>query len=186
MRTDPSRFDRVEQHPEYGSAPAQPVLPADAGASVAAAVGPLVLSLFGALFLLVALTILIAFRPPWFISVILVAGGLVFVAGGIAMTRGLVALRDAPVERIIAVVIKDRTDVSANNYSTGTSTSTTYYTTLQTRDGRRTEYRTAGALAGRLVVDDIGVAYVKSFVIDLGFTRLQVRSLVEFIRFDVD
>ena len=50
MRTDPSRFDRVEQHPEYGSAPAQPVLPADAGLAVAAIAGPLLLSLFGAQF----------------------------------------------------------------------------------------------------------------------------------------
>jgi hypothetical protein len=182
MRTDPSRFDRVEQHPEYGSAPSQPVLPADAGVSVAAVAGPLLLSLFGALFLLVAITILLAFRPPLIISVIFVAGGLAFVFGGVAMARGLVALRDAPIDRVIAVIVKERTDVTASN----SSASTTYYTTLQTRDGTRTEYRTAGSLAGRLVVDDIGVAYVKAFTLDLGVTKVQVRSLVEFIRFDVD
>jgi hypothetical protein len=182
MRTDPSRFDRVEQHPEYGSAPAQPVLPADGGVAVAAIAGPLVMSLFGGLFVLVAITILLAFRPPLIFSVIFVVGGLVFVFGGIAMARGLVALRDAPALRTIAVIVKERTEVSTNN----STASTTYYTTLQTRDGHRTEYRTAGSLAGRLVVDDIGVAYVKTITLDFRIMQIEVKNLVEFIRFDVD
>jgi hypothetical protein len=182
MRTDPSRFDRVEQHPELGSAPEQPVLPADAGVSVAAVAAPLLLSLFGALFLLVAITILLTLGAPLIFSVIFVAGGLVFVLGGIAMARGVVALRDAPVDRLIAVIVKERTQVSGDS----NSSSTTYYTTLQMRDGRRVEYRTAGSLAGRLVIDDIGVAYVKSYTLDFRIKTIEVRRLVEFIRFDVD
>jgi len=43
-----------------------------------------------------------------------------------------------------------------------------------------------GALAGKLVVDDIGIAYVKEIAIPLGFTTLRGKSLVEFIRFEVD
>jgi len=181
MRTDPARFDRVLQHHDYAAAPAQPVLPADGGVGIAAVGGPLLVSLFGALFLLVAITLLLAIRPPFLISVIFVAGGLAFTLGGIVMARKVGELRDAPVERVVAVIVKERTDVSGTDRA-----DTTYYATLQTRDGARTEYRTSHALVGRLVVDDIGVAYVKDVELDLGFTTLRARSLVEFIRFDVD
>ncbi len=182
MRTDPSRFEKVEGHPDYGSAPAQPVLPADAGVGIAAIAGPLALSLFGAVFVLIAITLLFAIRPPLWFSVLFIAGGLVFVVGGMAFARSLLAVRDAPIERMIAVVVKERTDITSSNDSTDTS----YYATLQTRDGKRVEYRVSRALVGRLVVDDIGVAYVKELVFDLGFTTLRSKSLVEFIRFDVD
>jgi hypothetical protein len=81
-----------------------------------------------------------------------------------------------------AVVVKERTEITGRN----DNTDTTYYATLQTRDGKRTEYRVSRALVGKLVVDDIGIAYVKELVFELGFTTLRSKSLVEFIRFEVD
>jgi hypothetical protein len=182
MRVDPGRFDKVTEHPDYPSAPAEPVLPTDAGLGVAAAAGPLMLGLFAGLFVLIAITLIIAVRPPLWFSLIFIAGGLVFAAGSVLLGRGLIAVRQAPIERMIAVVVKERTNVSGNDRSA----STTYYTTLQTRDGTRTEYRTSHALFGKLVVDDIGVAYVRDATLDLGFTQIKSRSLIEFIRFDVD
>jgi hypothetical protein len=182
MRTDPSRFDKVEEHPDYPSAPAQPVLPADAGLGVAAVAGPVVISIFGALFLLVAITLLVAIRPPLWFSMIVIASGLAFIAGGVLLGRVLLSQRDAPIERMIAVVVKERTHVTSDERSA----STNYYATLQTRDGARAEYRVSRNLVGSLVVDDIGVAYVRERTFDLGFTTIKSRALVEFIRFEVD
>jgi len=180
MRTDPTRFDRVLEHPDCAAAPAQPVLPADTAVGVAAVAGPLMVSLFGALFLLVAISLLITIRPPFLFSLAMIVGGLVVVAGGVIAARRIGELRDAPVERLIAVIVKERTDVHGIDRA-----DTTYYATLQTRDGVRTEYRVSHALVGRLVVDDIGVAYVKDRILDLGIVRVRARTLVEFIRVDV-
>ncbi len=183
MRTDPGRFDQVERHPDYGSAPAEPVLPVDSGVGVAAVAGPLVMSVFGAVFVLIAITLLFAIHPPLWFSLLVIAGGLVVVLGGRAFAKSLRAVKNAPIERMIAVIVKERTDITS---SRNDSTDTSYFATLQTRDGKRLEYRVSRALVGRLVVDDIGVAYVKELVFDLGFTTLRSKSLVEFIRFDVD
>ncbi len=181
MRVDPGRFDKVAAHPDHASAPAQPVLPADSVVGVAAVAGPLLISLFGAVFLLIAISLLISIRPPLWFAVLFIGGGVVFVISGLVFARGALTVRDAPIERVIAVVVKERTEISSNK----DSTDTTYYATLQTRDGARAEYRVSRALVGRLVVDDIGVAYVKDVALDLGFTKVRWKSLVEFIRFDV-
>jgi hypothetical protein len=94
----------------------------------------------------------------------------------------LLAVKGAPIERMTAVIVKERTEVSGRN----DKADTTYFVTLQTRDGTRVEYRVTRALVGKLVVDDIGIAYVKELVFELGFTTLRSKSLVEFIRFEVD
>ncbi len=172
----------MEAHPEYASAPTDPVLPADATIGVAAAVGPLVMSLFGGVFLLVAITLLFVIRPPVLFSLVVLASGAALLVGGIKIARGLLAAKDAPIERITAVLVKERTEISGRNESTGT----TSYATLQTRDGKRVEYRVSRVLVGKVVVDDIGIAYVKEVVFELGFTTLRSKSLVEFIRFEVD
>lgn len=182
MRTDPGRYDKVEEHPDYAAAPAEPVLPTDAGLGLATAVGPLMLGLFGAVFVLIAITLIVAIRPPLWFSLLFVVGGLVFAGGGVLLARGLLAVRHAPIERMIAVVVKERTDVRGDERSA----STTYYTTLQTRDGARAEYRTSHALFGKLVVEDIGVAYVRDTTLDLGFMQIRSKSLIEFIRVEVD
>ncbi len=172
----------MEAHPEYASAPSDPVLPADATIGVAAAVGPLLMSLFGGLFLLIAITLLFVIRPPFLFSLLFLASGAAFLVGGIKISRGLLAVKAAPIERMTAVVVKERTEITGRNEATGA----TYYATLQTRDGKRVEYRVSRALVGNVVVDDIGIAYVKEVVFELGFTTLRSKSLVEFIRFEVD
>jgi hypothetical protein len=173
MRTDPSRFDRVLEHPDYVSAPNQPVLPADAAIGVATVVTPLALSIFGVMFLLIAITLIIRLEPPLAISLLFVGAALVVLFRGLAMGGNVIQFRNAPIERQVAVIVKERSEVSStgNQYA---AASTAYYTTLQTRNGMRSEYRTARSLVGRLAIDDIGVAYVKA------------NTLVEFIRFDVD
>jgi hypothetical protein len=177
MRTDRSRFDNLKQHPDFVAAPSQPVLPADGGITIAAVAAPLLLSLFGCVFLLIVISLLATMGAPLIVWLLFLGGGLVFVFGGVRLSRGMIALRDAPIQRVIAVIVKERTDVSGGD----SSTSTSYYATLQTEDGTRTEYKVSGALAGRIVLDDIGVAYVKETIVDFGFTRVPTRTLVEFI-----
>ena len=165
MRTEPSRFDRVVAHPEYASAPDQPVLPADATIGIAETIAPLTLTVFGLVFLLIAIEL--AGSSP--IALVGIGFAVLLMLAGIKLSAQLVRQRNAPIERLIAVIVKERADVSGDSGS-----ATTYFTTLQTRAGARSEYETCRSLVGRLAVDDIGVAYVKA------------RSLVEFIRFDVE
>jgi hypothetical protein len=170
MRTDPSRFDRVVEHPDYERVPEQPVLPADA-VGVAAAVGPMTVTLFAVVFFLIVVTLVLQNRPPLAVSIFLIGGALVVLLGGIGGIHKLVEFRNAPIHRHVAVIIKERSEVTMTKHS---RSRTHYYATLQLRDGNRVELHTYRSLVGRIVVDDIGVAYVKS------------RTLVEFIRFDVD
>ena len=172
MNTDPSRFDRVLQHPEYSSAPEEPVLPADAGIGIAAVAAPLSLSVFGILFLLIAIGLLVEIKPPLAFSILFIGGALVFILGGIGSIGRLIQFRNAPIERQIAVIVKERNEVTGGG--TESKASTSYYTTIQLRDGSRRECRTYRSIVGRLAVGDIGVAYVKA------------TTLVEFIRFEVD
>jgi hypothetical protein len=121
--------------------------------------------------LLIAIGLLLEIKPPLAVTILFIGTALMFIVGGLGAFGKAMQYRNAPIERMIAVVIKERSEVSGSDTS---SASTTYYTTLQSRDGTRGEYLTYRSLVGRLAVDDIGVAYVKA------------RTLVEFIRFDVD
>jgi hypothetical protein len=168
VRTDPSRFDRVVQHPEYNRAPDRPVLPAES-VGIATAIGPMAITMFGFLFFLIVVTMLDLM--PLVIAVALIGGALVVLLGGVGMIAKLVEFRNAPVHRFVAVIVKERSEIGGGGDSPAT---TTYFTTLQMRDGKRFELYTYRSLVGRIAVDDIGVAYMKS------------RTLVEFIRFDVD
>ncbi|MEO8702585.1 MAG: DUF2500 family protein [Kofleriaceae bacterium] len=171
MRTDQSRFDRVREHPDFASAPEQPVLPADSGFGIAEVVGPMVITTFGIVFVLIAITMLVHMQAPLLFTLAFIGIAVMIIRAGTRQSAQLVSYRNAPIERMIAVVVKDRTDVSGGGEHSRASTS--YYTTLQTRDGQRAEFHTYASLVGRLAIDDIGVAYVKA------------RTLVEFIRFDV-
>ena len=170
MRTDPSRFDRVVEHPDYGRAPDQPVLPADA-VGIAAETGPMSMALVGVMFFLIVVTLVVKMKPPLLMAIVLIGAASIILLGGIGMVQKLLAFHNAPIHRHVAVIIKERSEVVASKH---TRTQTRYYTTVQLRDGNRIELHTNGSLVGRIAVDDIGVAYVKS------------RTLVEFIRFDVD
>lgn len=170
MRTDPSRFDRVEAHPDFTAVPVEPVLPADA-IGLDAVAGPLALSVFGLVFLLIVLTLIHDTDPPLALAILFVGGALALLLAGVGAIATVVRFRQAPVHRLVAVIVKERTEVTGGNNA---GAQTTYFTTLQTRDGHRVELYTYRSLVGRLAVDDIGVAYVKA------------RTLVEFLRFEVD
>jgi hypothetical protein len=88
----------------------------------------------------------------------------------VAAARGLRYHR-APIQHAVLVVVDERTKVSSGGKQTAVST--TYYATLQARDGGRVEYETSDLLAGRIAPGDIGVAYLKA------------HRLVDFRRFDV-
>ena len=166
MTADPERFDRVTQHADYAATADRRIeLPYS---SVLAVAGPGLVTMFGVLFLLVAIGMIVAIGPPLLFSIIFIGMAIAFIVGSAGLTRRGFQFHAMPIVPTVALVIKDRTDVSGQEH-----TSTTYYTTLQTRDGQRMEYLTPGKLAGILSVDDIGVAFIKGHM------------LVDFQRFDV-
>ncbi|HUS27647.1 MAG TPA: hypothetical protein VMZ53_04040 [Kofleriaceae bacterium] len=81
------------------------------------------------------------------------------------------AVRDAPVERVVAVIVKERVDLR-RRLGDGRDTQRTY-ALVQTRDGERREYFVSKHAERRYAVDDIGIAYVKADV------------LIDFLRIDV-
>jgi hypothetical protein len=169
MTTDPARFDRVTEHADYAATANRTIeLPYSSLSAIAAPSG---FALFGLLFLILAIGVLVEIKPPLWVAIPFVIGVLMFIGGGTGMAVRGVRFHNLPIVRLVAVITKERTEVSggANN----SRTQTTYYTTLQTRDGNRAEYVTPDRLVGKLALDDIGVAYVKGHM------------LVEFSRFDV-
>lgn len=170
MNTDPSRFDRVEEHPDFPRMIERaPILPADASLGIAIA-GPAMLSLFGIVFLAIALNLLVDTHAPFLIALLFLAAALAIIFTGLSMASRALRFKNAPIQRCVAVIVKDRTEVAGGE----SSTSTSYYATLQLRGGTRVELPTYRSLAGRLVVGDIGIAFVKS------------QTLVDFTRFDIE
>lgn len=76
----------------------------------------------------------------------------------------------APLERLVAVVLEERTEV--REVGKKGRTRSHYFVTLQRRDGTRRECETSGAVAGQVTRADIGVAYVKGQRL-VGFRRLE-------------
>jgi hypothetical protein len=73
-----------------------------------------------------------------------------------------------PLERLVAVVSDERQDTSSD----GRRGHTSYYATLETRDGARREFEVSGPLAGEIRPGDMGVGYVKGGVL-VAFRRLK-------------
>jgi len=170
MNTDPSRFEQVEEHPDFAAAfERAPILPADANIGIAVA-GPAALSLFGIVFLAIALTLLADSNAPLAFTILFVMGGLTIILGGLSMASRALRFKNAPIQRCVAIIVKERSEVSGGDNSTATS----YFATLQLRGGTRVELPTYRSLTGRLVIGDIGIAFVKS------------QTLVDFTRFDVE
>jgi hypothetical protein len=169
MTTDPARFDRVSEHPDY-PATANRAIELPYG-SISAIAAPSGFALFGVLFLILAIGVLVEVKPPLWFAIPFVAGVLMFIGGGAGMAARGIKFHNTPIVRLVAVITKERTEVSggANN----TRTHTTYCTTLQTRDGTRAEYVTPDRLVGKLALDDIGVAYIKGHML-VEFTRFEV------------
>jgi hypothetical protein len=170
MNTDPSRFDRVEEHPDFPRMIERaPVLPADANLGIAIA-GPAMVSLFGAVCVAIALNLFFDEDAPVLFVLLFLAAALAIIFAGLSMASRALRFKNAPIQRCVAVIVKDRSEVVGGE----SSTSTSYFATLQLRGGSRVELPTYGSLAGRLVIGDIGIAFVKS------------QTLVDFTRFDIE
>jgi hypothetical protein len=90
--------------------------------------------------------------------IVIVGFGAIFIGTMIAK-----ALRKAkaPVERQLAVVIGDRTEITTHGSSDDRRTSTSYYATLQFKDGSRLELPTRGGIVGQTTRGDIGLAVMR-------------------------
>ena len=97
---------------------------------------------------------------------------LLFVGVGllVAFGVGAKALRfvNAPLLRVPALIVDERTAVSGGGRNSSASTS--YNATLEAADGRREEYRIDGRLAGRVAPGDYGLAYLRGGIL-LDFRR---------------
>lgn len=167
VRTEPERFDRVLESPAFQSAPVEPVgVPLMAIAEISP--GAIIAAGLGFL-----LTLLMVLGDP-FSGPSGVVIGLLLGLFGWAFYMSLKkanAVRDAPVERVVVVVVKERVDLAKRFGDRNQSLRT--YVIMQTRDGQRREYFAPKHVNGRYAVDDIGIAYIKSDV------------LVDFLRVDV-
>jgi hypothetical protein len=161
--TSTERFDRVLAHPDYAAAQARTIeRPPPSGY-------PLLVAAAFTLFWI--LLLLRMHGMPFVIRLAFIGLGL---AAGYRMVTAALRVREqqrAPVVPVVAVVVRDRSDVTGGGRQ-GARAMTSYFVTLQTRDGSRAEYAASGALAGRIAVGDIGVAYVAG------------QSLIELTRFD--
>lgn len=77
----------------------------------------------------------------------------------------------APLVRLPAAVLDERTEVSGGGENS--SASTTYYASLQFPDRRRHEFVVDGRTAGEVARGDVGIAYLKSDVL-VAFRRVDV------------
>lgn len=93
--------------------------------------------------------------------------------GGYALSKQLSRTsgsHSAPLERLPALVVDERTKVSGGQQS---SAKTQYYATLQFPDGTRRELDAFGNVAGKITRGDMGIAYIKGEYL-MAFGRLAV------------
>ena len=128
--------------------------------------------LFGGLFLVVSLFVTgvfaqvggpIAFFPMLFVAV---GAWLVFRA-----LSGSADFNKAELERVPALVVDERMEVSGGGKNS--SASTTYYATMETRHGHRKEFEVHRRIAGRVTRGDLGLGYFKGRHL-LDFRRVPV------------
>lgn len=160
------KFQKIEQHPDYPEL--MRYTPSIWGR------GWLIFMIgFGVLFIVVCLFMLIPGRgsPPAVFSLV-VALMIVFVLGlmGYLLFRWR-RLKAAPLQRMPAIVLDKRTDVSSGDY-------THFHVTLELRGGNRQEYDAEGKLYGLVIRDDMGVAYIKDRWL-LDFRRLALETSQE-------
>ena len=91
-------------------------------------------------------------------------------AGLVQHLRRTSRFQAAELERWIALVVDERTQVSG-----GKRAHSRYYATLEDRSGKRRELRVGTELAGQIARDDMGLAYVKDDLL-LDFERLDARD----------
>jgi hypothetical protein len=164
--TAPERFDLVLRHSGYARACAhEPKVSVHAGI-----VGGAVFAAFSCFMLMMGMSGMSGHEAGGFMYV-WASMCLLFVALGVGMVLRTLRYAKAPVVKSVAVVVDERVQVSGGGKHSGARTS--YYATLQARDGARRELGCDGSLAGRIAAPDIGVAFTKE------------DQLVDFIRFEV-
>ena len=169
--TDPARYDLVTAGEGFEAARRHEPRVSSFGQIAM----PLVMAVFGIFFLIFAAGFL--FRddgpgggPPAAFEIIFMLFPLVFIGLAVGMALKGLRFHNAPVEQQVLVVVDERVEVSGG--SKNSSARTSYYATLQARDGTRTEYETYGWLAGRIAAGDIGLAFLKGgWLVD--FLRLE-------------
>jgi hypothetical protein len=154
--THVERFEEAEKDPQHAIARGLPAPAPQTGAMLAMFVP------FGVLWL--AMTGFMTYQfadVDGGMAVFPLLVGLVGALGMGAFVAASVRRARAPVTRVIAVVIDERTHVSTTGMGDQRSTHTAYYATLQLKDGRRLELRTSGAVTGMTTKGDIGLAVVR-------------------------
>jgi hypothetical protein len=96
--------------------------------------------------------------PMVFFPLLIMIGGVVGL--GWMIRTGVVKAR-SPVLRAVAVVVDKRTSISTRGSGDDRSTTTSYFATLQFKDGTRAELPTTDGLAGFVTDGDIGLAVVR-------------------------
>lgn len=127
---------------------------------------------FGGFFTVISLFITAGFAkvggPIAIFPLIFVGAGVVMIVKGVTSAA---QFSSAPMRRQLVAVIDERSRVSGGGKNS--SASTTYFATVQDRDGERGEYRVHARLAGQIAPGDLGVAYFKSKYM-LDFKRVDV------------
>ncbi len=163
--THPARFEELERHPQLASAMA-----VDVPRPSTARVIPFVF--FAVFWCAIGGAVTLGFASA---GGFLALAPLAMVIAGLVMVVRLIgtqlAFARAPLERKLAVAIDERTRVSGGGEHS--SASTTYYVTLQTRDGARREVKATDGVAGFVTRGDIGVACLRANVL-VAFHRIAV------------
>ncbi len=160
------RFEALERHPDFPEL--MKYAPPSRGR------GWLIFVIgFGVVFIAVCIVMLFAGPGSTPFGFFLVAALMILLVLGLMgylffRWRRLNAL---PLERVPAMILDKRTEVSSGDY-------TYYYVTLELRNGHRQEYAAEGKLYGLVSHDDMGIAYIKDRSL-LDFRRLKVETKLE-------
>lgn len=147
------RFERLEREPAFATLMQKRP----------SAAGPVANSAFAALFMagfiVVAGMMTFAFAPA---GPLMLVPLLILLVGVVLFLRTLgkgAQLATSEMSARPALIAGERTRVDGGGDGPG---HTRYFVTLETRDGKRTEFNATGSLVGRVKEGDIGVAYVKA------------------------
>jgi hypothetical protein len=102
------------------------------------------------------------------VPLLFVGVGVFVVAAG---ARRAQQLATAPTRRLPVRIADERVEVAGGGNDSRART--TYYVTVEDEHGRRTEYAAAADVAAAAAPDDMGIAYVKAFLL-LDFQRVRV------------
>jgi len=156
--THAERFDQAEHDAQHGIAMGLPAPEASMATTV------VVPSIFLVFWIGIGSVVTMGFASgpgagamALFPLALMLAG--VFMIGG--MIRTGLRKAKAPVLRTLAVMVNDRTEVSTSGTGDDRRTSTSYYATLQFKDGSRLELPATSGIVGHTAHGDIGLAVMR-------------------------